>query len=687
MVSRFRERFDFSGEGNKMAFIKLQASYSSSGIVGRDGKGGFVETDSFDREPVTYSDYKNEPTVVTKDDLRKMLLTKEDLYKMANDPDAEYKSRILAPKEGDLAYDHITVDLSSYATKEDQQLAHQVIGDALRNPDFDYSYNKGKNAVNEPRPVVVPLHGKRAVVDMGIHRNTGYPHAQFLVMVHSVNDDKTISASASFRKREFSGQQIEEINRKLEQRGLARLEPTIQENPDMRRPQEASKSGSRARRPEQDTVEATNALIETASVDENESSVEETKAILEETFEERDRQANVGMDEDQLRKIQIDRELNGTRALLEQRIEEINRLRSNAKALELARSTIEENQQLRGDLKLAEQDINKLKTIASIQQQTITDFKEAKEQLEATIEQERADSHQAIQVLREEVLETKESLEKTSKEFDDLSVEHDELKKSLDSQTAKMQQMELDFKAKEEDLTAKIDDLTSGKQILLADKEELTSKLSASEQKSAQLEARVKTLLEEVDKERQAKVTAESKVEALENSFRTFQERSDQQFAAMQARFDDQLRRLEESQAKQITELKAEQKRDLDSKLSAAEQVSQQRVDKRNAELEAAAREATREIAKTNPEKAQELERRFSIERTRDTQELSKDDKTLRSNAEERRERKLRERADKKKEEGSRVDQDSSEQKAKKGDDSEGDGPDDDNTPNKKRRR
>lgn len=667
-----------------MAFAKIQASYSVAGVIGRDGRGGFVELDSFRREVATYEDFRTERTVVSADDLRQLLLTKEDLYNMANGPDAEYKSRIAAPQEDDQIYDHVTFDLASYRTDEERKLAHEIIGDALRNPDFDYSYNKGKNASGEPSRVVVPLHGKRAVVDMGIHYNTGYAHCQFLVMSHTVNHDKTISASASFRKREFSGAQINEINQRLEARGLARLEPNIQENPDLRQP---SKSGSRARRPEQDTVEATNALIETASVDENESSVEETKAILEETFEERDRQANVGMDEDQLRKIQIDRELNGTRALLEQRIEEINRLRSNAKALELARSTIEENQQLRGDLKLAEQDINKLKTIASIQQQTITDFKEAKEQLEATIEQERADSQQAIQVLREEVLETKESLEKTSKEFDDLSVEHDELKKSLDSQTAKMQQMELDFKAKEEDLTAKIDDLTSGKQILLADKEELTSKLSASEQKSAQLEARVKTLLEEVDKERQAKVTAESKVEALENSFRTFQERSDQQFAAMQARFDDQLRRLEESQAKQITELKAEQKRDLDSKLSAAEQASQQRVDKRNAELEAAAREATREIAKTNPEKAQELERRFSIERTRDTQELSKDDKTLRSNAEERRERKLRERADKKKEEGSRVDQDSSEQKAKKGDDSEGDGPDDDNTPNKKRRR
>lgn len=602
-----------------MAFLKFEKMYTIKEIVGTNGRDGFLDKESPKREPAKYSDYEGQVDYPEVEDVKERLCTKKKLLDKIKDPSSPINGGIRV-KEGEEKpeYDHLILDLSSYATEEERKAVYEIVGDCLRNPDFDFNRNQGEKGIQN-----ISLRGSRAVLDMGIHENTGYTHAHFLVMHHTVEAETSkVQQRCSMSKAEFSNPQIEEINKALRDRGFAELEAQVRYGVEV----EESKPGTkeRFRRPEKDTLEAAQSILgadespETANPEQVKQSIEET---IESFANNRDQSMASGIDDADYRRALIRREHENTRGLIESKIEEIARLKSNAAALELAYESLSHVKGLRenlaqktDELNKANEGIEKLKEVLVSQKDEISVISQEKEVLENSLIELEGVKNTEIQGLKEELKEVSSKLEEVSSEFDSLSEEKDLLQKEFEGLAGKNAQLELDLDVKTQEtetlkgrLKEVEEKLLSAENLISAEKEarmkaenqvsSLSEKLEKAETEFKGLRKETDGLRDQVNEEKLARSKAEGKLESLETSFKTFQESAEKQFESMQKRFDEQIKMLK-SETK-------ETKKALDTDLK---------------EAKAETKELATELAKADPSRRAELNRRFGIGRTKSTQ-------------------------------------------------------------------
>jgi len=646
-----------------MAFMRHEKSYTMKGVVGEGGKGGFVSSPSPWREEATYSDFRTTegPVVVTKDNVRDYLLSKEDLWNLIQDPDSGFKSRINQPQETDIVYDHVEFDLSTYTTEEDQKKAHKVIGDCLRYPDFEWVKNAGNDRFQTKK-----ISGDRAVLDMGIHRNTNYPHAQFLVATNTVNKDKTISAAFSLSDRTFAGNQLNEINKKLQANGLAPLETSVKENPSLSKSDAAAQA---IRRPKADTMEATAAILnqkETPAVDGEELTENTVEEVVQQFSEKRRQESTTSMDEGLLHRGIVERQFEHTKALMAARLEEISMLKAQADAYAKALEYIEENAQLKADLQHAKKDIDLLK---AGMEELFNEKEQVKADLTAQIEQNNV-AHQAaldaqrehyegrimeiqaemggeIANLKDTVVEKDQEIEGLAKDVELVTEERDEVLEKFEKLDTEFKTAAFDFEEKMREAEDKIRNAGQELAATAAVKEDVTKQLAKAEDKNEDLAKKLEKMQEELEQERATRAKIEGKFEVVEENFDKYRAQVDSQFKELTSRFEKQLADTVSTKNGELDRLRTAYEAQFQSKLDELAQRAAQnvedRVNERTAQLESAAKEMASRLDAKEPNASAEIRQRYGLDRVRNTEASGKPEAFLRTTAEQERERKARE--------------------------------------------
>lgn len=651
-----------------MAFMRNLKSYTMKGVVGEGGKGGFVSSPSPFREGATYSDFRTTegPVPVNKDNVRDHILSKDDLWKLIQDPDSGYTARIQQPKETDIVYDHVEFDLSTYESVEDQKKAHKIIGDCLRYPDFEWVKNAGGDRFQTKR-----IYGDRAVLDMGIHRNTNYPHAQFLVATNTVNKDKTISAAFSLSDRTFAGNQLTEINKKLVEAKLAPLETSVKENPMF-----AKDAANQAiRRPKSDTMEATAAILnnEPQAVEGEEQAENTVEAVVQQFSEKRRQESTTSMDEGLLHRGVVEQQFEYTKALMASKLEEISLLKAQADAYGKALQYIEENAQLKADLQAAKKDItdlmgnyeelfNEKESILAEKEKVTTDLQQQieqnnaaheaalaaqRDQYEGRIMEIQAEMGAEISNLKDTVVEKEQEIDGLSKDVEHISDERDEVLKKFDKLDEEFKTAVFDFDSKMRDAEEKL--RTSGQELaaVSAVKEDVTKQLAKAEDKNEDLAEKVEKLHEELEQERSTRAKIEGKFEAVAENFDKYRAQVDTQFKDLTERFEKQLAETVSTKNGEMERLRSAYEAQFQSKLDELAQRAAQnvedRVTERTAQLESAAKEMASRLDAKEPNASTEIRQRYGLDRVRNTEASGKPEAFLRTTAEQDRERKARE--------------------------------------------